>query len=356
MVEILENKPIRRYNAVRSGQRLVAGLQKLGFRIKKVEGEIDRLPTQKIEKIAEDTYSFEQLGTIRSLDVPRSASNNYGDHDIILDNSYHMTMVNSVRFDFELEFEDQLFRAYLLHENSSPDDPHKLIVASYFAYQPQGIVSVDFLPDFTYFGLKYDLIEGQNTQDLKDLSDRRIPREILSRGTFTGKEVDPGFDSRISLTLQDSNLLHSCQCYEVELYSGNQKNIPQTSHVVPESRWQENQRHYCMTGNDSYPFFPMNIEEMSRLTMFVSFEGSSTPNLLAHFHDLPLSLDGKNQWFIGRKTGNNVLEVLQKPSWGENNLAIVSHHERNRRFSAQSVLAAAEEILSVRSSLVKNFS
>lgn len=211
---------------------------------------------------------------------------------------------------------------------------------------------------FNRFGFQYDLTEPGLRERLAPLDYLRVPAEIVNygrsgRSTLRGRVESAGIKTLINLYLQDSNPEKALNCYEVEIDDGSGSFSAKTAELAPESIWQVNERHYCMIGENGYPFFPVPLERMSELAMVISHDGAS-PDSLKPLGDVPLSFDGSNQWFASGSLGHGSLELLFKPTWEQSNAALVFHQDSSSRINPDRLYRTMVQMVSTLPNLMKN--
>ena len=120
------------------------------------------------------------------------------------------------------------------------------------------------------------------------------------------------------------------------------KNPEYTTEISPESIWQENERHFCMIGkNDtSFPLIPLDISRIASLTVRIHRQSTATDIASELLADLPISIDGANQWFAKGSSEKGEVELLFKPEWGENNTRLVYRKSSKQRISPKEIHSA----------------
>ena len=105
-----------------------------------------------------------------------------------------------------------------------------------------------------------------------------------------------------------------------------------------------------MLGCEGYPLIPVRIDKISKLAVFVDYEGVSPKALFDLLKNLQLSFDGSNQWFARGNSGSGTLELLFKPEWG-NQTALVYQQYSKKRILPAGIYQAVERINAVRKTL-----
>ena len=205
------------------------------------------------------------------------------------------------------------------------------------------------LPQFSYFGFSYDLTKDEQAKEmLSAIAGRRVPAEMMpktSRSTVTGEVQEDHFNFGVQVYLQDPDPKSHLTCYEVEMFSPEgQKNIPQTTELVPESLWQEEENHYCMIGEDGFPLIPVDLARAGRFSFGIRSKASLS--IVADLmRGLPLSTHEDNVWFAGRTFSNGKMEILFNPAWEENNLALVYNLTSKKRITPAHIKELTGELL-----------
>jgi len=107
-----------------------------------------------------------------------------------------------------------------------------------------------------------------------------------------------------------------------------------------------------MIGENGYPFFPVPLERMSDLSMVITHVGTS-PDSLKLLGDVPLSLNGSNQWFASGSLGHGSLELLFKPTWEQSNAALVFHQDSRSRINPDRLYRTMVQMVSTLPDLIK---
>jgi len=278
-----------------------------------------------------------------------------GNGPIFTDDFYYLTS--------ELTHQEKSFDLHYTWENirrGNSYSPHRfkttLVTRTHFDLKTPFFT--DNLSEFSDFGFRVKLASNEDRQLLETLRERRIPAKLMPKSPYIsmvkGWETAPKskiYDLGISLYLQDRDEQSYLKCYEVELHSGEEgksqderKNPPETSEVVPEAIWQEDQNHFCMREGDSFPLIPPKVEKMNSLAISVNCFGSSRETR-EQLLNLPLSLDGENQWFATGHFPWGSLDLLYNSKWGQENTAIVAHIQNKHRISPKQIQTTMDQML-----------
>lgn len=269
--------------------------------------------------------------------------------DLIADD-YHISTDHSLSLlQADMDLLGEPFRMTMLNEPRG-EFPYKLnlVIPTHI---PQGReVSLDTLPlNFRSVGFTYDLAHYPQHRDiLSAIAQKRIPAQVLESdrshtSSVKGHETPEGINTIIHLYLQDPSPQSFLKCYEVELSALDGKiNPDNTEEIVPESHWQEEENHYCMIGaaNTSFPLVPVGIDKIARLELRIHYQDTSPDTTSELLGDLPISIDGRNQWFAEGCFEKGKVELSHKPEWGENNAAFVYRQTSSKRISPKEIHAA----------------
>jgi len=274
-------------------------------------------------------------------------------------------MINSGSYYFikaDALFEDQPFRMSIFtgHKGREHRGPDTLILYLPFAIKSnKEMLLGDLPPNFTSVGFSYDFSRNPQLKNrLSAVARKRIPVEVVSgheRSLVIGQDTPEGIKTRISLNLQNPNPQNHLKCYEVEVFSGGNKNSPNTPQIAPETIWQAQENHYCMVDGKSYPLVPIELDKISKLTMEISYHGDTPQVMFDLLGNFPLSIDWTNQWYAstGRpfEIGNVVL--LFKPEWGDENAALTYRQDSSKRISANAIHSAVIQLSTLKKDLTE---
>ena len=337
--------------AKRSASRLLTGLDKLGLSFDGADGTIENLPPRVRVVIGENHFK-DFILAFSPTGVP-FATTGYNDQGLIHD-SYQNILSNS---NYTVEaLTNNHGQPLRMHLQVSPKadtytDTYKLALVTPFALNAEPILLESLPQYFTSVGFQYNLSDPEVRDYLSDIAQTRISSSFVNserRSIGQGKKTSNGFDTSVHLYLQDAGSAYS-DCYEAEAFSNGEKIDPTT--LFPEAEWQERQNHHCIN-KQSVPRIPANMNEVSRLTMFIDYNGNSSV-LHDLFGDLPLSIDGTDQWYAKRPFVRGSLELFFKPKWGENNTALVYRQESQKRITPKQIYEAVEGMVAVKSTLIE---
>lgn len=109
-----------------------------------------------------------------------------------------------------------------------------------------------------------------------------------------------------------------------------------------------------MVDGESYPLVPINLDKISKLAMGISYHGDRPQVMFDLLADLPLSIDGANQWYAtGGNSLNGLFEILFKPEWDENNTAFVYRQSSSKRISPKEIHKALTTMIAVKTTLTQ---
>jgi len=355
--------------AIRGTQRLSNGLKKSGFDLTGVTYDINNLPPSSIFEIEdehEEVPGWERIHTFRetfAFGLPEKNRpyiiDGFNIDELIQDSHTEILPRNYISNDsVDMKIGGQPINMFL-YVSPKDRDPYKLTMVLNASISTNQFLIGELPGFFTSIGFNYDLSDSKIRDYMSNFAERRLPVEIYqkrNRSMFTGPETKDGIEATIRINFQDPNPDDYLKCYEVEITSANGEIFsPNTPDVVTEAFWQENEKHYCMTDRfGTYPFIPPDkIEDISKFKMVIKYYGNS-PNVMSELlHDVPLSIDGTNQWHAGTPFGNGKLEIMFKPQWGEENTALVYTQDSAKRITPNQMYKAAEGMLAVKGNLVE---
>lgn len=187
----------------------------------------------------------------------------------------------------------------------------------------------DLLPSIYGVGMTFDLSDKSIRDFMRKIADKRIPVQYFAPGdnksTMYGDEGKDGkYDIRIDITLQKPGSRY-LDCYVASLLSERQEGgkLTTTQHAegVPESKWQADEGHYCITdeNRDSYPLVPIEFDKIRRITLQLEtviheWEESEKP-LFTVTGDVPLTLGKPNEFYARGFLGpGHFFEVRRFPN------------------------------------------
>lgn len=354
--ELTEDKKIHRGNATRNASRLLHGLDRLGLQLTKpykVSG-VDLL-TLKLtpgkfnivhsDSIAEIPYHT----TLLAID----------DRELIRDSTHDWKGSSFYSITADMDYKNQPL-SMLIDVEPNAYEKYKLSLIMRTRIAMGQEVSLDWLPlNFRSVGFKYDFHNNpKHRERLSDFSKKRVDMDMVSgdplrQSAIFGHQTPNGINAVSRLYLQTPNHFRHLKCYEVELFGledvgqGKERFLADTEEVVPESHWQEDERHYCMTGDTeslTYPLLPIKeLGKISTFSMEIHHDDRHADPKMIHrlLKGFPLSVEGTNQWYAtgflgdGHAVGN--VELLFKPEWGNNNAALVYHQTSSKRIPPEEI-------------------
>lgn len=334
----------------RSADRLFIGLKKLGLDFtESYEMGIINMPSREFGPIKENRANFKILLYGLSLPIPSSSYGSNGG-DLVDDYTPGGIGFSGYSIDAIMLIDEQIINTHL---SVTPRiNEHKLILHYPTKLDLHGPTLLTSLPQsFTSIGVRYELSNPNVKDFLSTIAQSRISSSYVDskiRSLVEGQKTQKGYHTGVRLNLQDPSPNYS-DCYEAEVFS-NGKKIDSTR-LVPEAVWQENQNHYCINKPD-IPRIPVTMDEVSILSLIIDYNGNSSI-LNDLFGDLPLSFDGTNQWFAKRSFVRGDLELLFKPEWGENNTSLVYTQHSEKRITPKQIYEAVEGMLNVKNTLTE---
>jgi len=354
--KLTENGKIHRDNAERSAQSLLQELDSLGLRLTeqhKVTVKDFPLVTTPGKHNIVPAWIVEIPYVILSpLDF-----DNFDNKELILDSAPEWIYNRFYSIDANMDYGIQPLSMYMEVE---PEDyePYKLILAMPTHIPQEREISLDMLPlDFRSVGFRYDFRRNpMHRERISEFYEGRVDMDMVSGGRseksrIFGSKTPNGIDAISTLFLQTPNPSSHLKCYEVELFGtkvgqGRERFLDNTEEIVPESHWQEDEAHYCMTGDKetlTYPLFP--IEELGRistLSMVIHYNGKNDDpkRIYRLLQGFPLSIDGTNQWYATGYLEGGRVELLVKPEWGEDNARLVYRQQSKKRILPEEIHAA----------------
>lgn len=322
------------------------------------------------------TYTFYTVDALMkriSTDVPHSVLlRPFLNSELIVEQSAKWTPHSNSIFEAHMDFADQPFRLVTRKEPNG-QIPYELSLVMPTHIPKNQEVSLDLLPlNFRSVGFSYDFLRNpEHRERTSEFSERRVEMDMVmvredlpfkQSGIF-GHQTPNGINAILKLYLQTPNPSHHLKCYEVELFGlDGKKNLDNTQEIVPESDWQEKERHYCMTGDKetlTYPLFPIKeLGTISTLVMEVHYDAKRDDPRRVHklLQGFPLSVDGQNQWYATGYLGDGNVELLFKPEWGEDNARLVYRKSSKERISAEQIHSAVVGLSSLKNAVAERLS
>ena len=368
--ETIVPKTIRFDTEMLSGKRLVTSLCDLGVKVLSGHVNVRNASPFKRTYFTEDHFIAENMGmeiTTGKSDTDIPVGNVFGSGELIVEDppfgrSSIMNRSSSL-IDTNLRFNNQPVRMHTAHELRDKDS-HRLSLVmpvTIFAKREVLLESIPF--DFTTAAFSYDFVRSpEHRNRLSAIAQKRVPAKVVRGGTARGEITPTGVDTQIQLNLQNSNPAKHLRCYEVEIFAGGITegvitNVPQETmaRVAPKAIWQPKENHYCEIG-ESFSFIPVELNEMSRLKMEINGEHISPKVMADLLSDLPLSIDGTNQWYVETANLEESLGLFFKPEWGEKNAALVFNKVSSKRISPKQIHGALVRMDTLRKSLTERLS
>lgn len=235
---------------------------------------------------------------------------------------------------------DQFGLAYVFGRSNGGAVNEYLYLTNYLGFEAVGYPYLvrDLTVPVSKVWCNLGLIDDETKKCVEDLlSQTRIPRNTVAQSTadqslVRGVLTAMGLNLYIGFHLQDPNDRFFLKCFEVELSDAASSSfMDNTVEFAPESIWQADERHFCLTDSESYPFVPVKIPDIADLGLYVTYNGDDGHFLKDVVGEMPLSVDGGNQWYA-QKMGNkrrrdasdySKVHIFHKPEWGYKNTALV---------------------------------
>lgn len=352
--EVTPDRKIHRGNAYRSAQRLFRGLDRLGLQLTKpykVTG-MD-ISTPKLTPGEEYNNVFSE--TI--VEIPYHVTSIYPSDKELIKNSTHDWRGNSFySIAANMDYKYQPL-SMLMDVEPNRYEKYKLSLVMRTRIAMGQEVSLDWLPlNFRSVGFKYDFHNNpKHRERLSEFSKKRVDMDIVSgdpmkRSAIFGYQTPNGINAVSRLYLQSPNYFRRLKCYEVELFGqevrqGKKRFLDNTEEIVPESHWQDNENHYCMSGDEAltFPLFPLELDRISTLSMKIHHDDRRGDPKMIHrlLKGFPLSVEGTNQWYATGYLGDDYeagnVELLFKREWGNTNAALVYHQTSSKRIPPEEI-------------------
>ena len=357
--ETIIPKKIRVDTAKRSVDRLLTSLHALGAEELRGYFKLYDAPPFKRTYFAENNTTENVQFLLGASDATIPDQGPSGSGELVVDSPVDYAICYSTLFiDATLSFNGQPVRMHTAHKLADRDN-YRINLVMPTAIPMNKEVLLESLPSgFTTVAFAYDFTRNPKFRErLSAVTGRRVPAEIVGedypRSNVKGEITSGGIDTQIQLTLQNPNPDNHLKCYEVEIFDRGNKNVPQTTDVAPETIWQPKENHFCMAGGESYPFIPVRLSEIARLKMEINCEENSPKIIAELISDLPLSIDGTNQWCVKTKKAGESLGLFFKPEWGENNTTLVFSKVSSKRIFPKEIHSALVKMDQLRKSLTK---
>lgn len=330
---------------------LITGLRKEGLRVSsRVKYGIVNLPPVVRTMIGENHFQLQTAFAYATVDTPTRREFANGNDDLISSTTTAACSTSYYLVKGTISTSGHRLRLFL-HATPQQKEVYRIRLTLPFEIQPSPLFIGDLPSYFTAVGFRHGFTDERVREGFAGAAAYRLPSAVVDaeqRSIVTGKETSEGIDTFVRLYLQEPREERHLDCYEVEIFAGEQKNTPLTKEVVPDSIWQPQENHYCMIGEDGYPFLPVELERVAHLTMHIAHSGrrSTLTDLLGA---VPLTFDGGNQWYAAGQLGKGSIELLHMPAWKKNTALV--YHETSQRLSYERIAKAAETMVAVRKEL-----
>ena len=141
------------------------------------------------------------------------------------------------------------------------------------------------------------------------VGDKRVPAHFYGNSSrVSGYEDENGLKAFVYLNFRKQNAENFLQCYEIEILKLGWLH-PETTNISPEATWQPEQFHYCLSHQETFPLLPLELSKISKISFVAKF--MEDPQTLAEILEgLPLTVDGKNQWFAKMPYRDGILSLI----------------------------------------------
>ncbi len=209
---------------------------------------------------------------------------------------------------------------------------------------------------FASVGLSYDFSANPAAKEqMQSLATVRLPSEAFSDKVgiqvLHGYETVQGLAVTQRIALQSPNPDSHLRCYEVEIFRGKQKNIPETTSFAPEAIWQDNQNHYCLAAQEDYPLFPISPDKTAKIALAINAVSPLPPSVTSLIDAVPLSLDQSNQWFTELRVEEERVAIMRHPSWPSDTVHLVNKKHLEGVPTAETITKAAQALITAKNSL-----
>lgn len=245
---------------------------------------------------------------------------------------------------------------------SFSDNGSNLVIDRQIEANLQYPILARHLRNFSTMVASYDLTQDSGAKlALDKVAGSKVPADMLrERKTRVEGIVAPnGIEAMVSMFMRDPNPEKALRCYEVEINNLNNSD-PLLGKMVPSSVYQPHEWHFCMTGNE-YPLIPVDLNEVSKLTVLINTASRycgtihrkiSVPNLVSVAGELPLSVDGTNQWYVADDMKRGRIALMGAPKW-KGNLWLVLDEAYESAVSPQQVYRRLMEFSNTNNRAVK---
>lgn len=359
--ELVSRGEINPTNAVRNAQRLLRRLYELGLSFEKDESTVTvknfapakvwrKKDSDRDEFVREIAFSFDEI------EIPHEGGDFGGE---LVHSSTGRTFGSS---NYTIEGKTTDGHAIILErELKEGYSDYAVYITTQVDLDGKYPLSLEPLGDFRRAGFQFDFTNNPESRRLLTelVKNRRVPAEmvpenLMAQSLVIGHKDDDGIDFQLRLCLQNPNPESYSKCYEVEIYYGpaSVKNSPDTVEIVPESHWQEDEGHFCMVPDSSYPLVPVDLKRAKSLKMKIKFTDDKPPTTdLDFLQNLPLSFDGSNQWYTAHRYNNGEVFLLHRPDWGKNCAKLLYHELSRRPIAAKSIFNASRQIQEIKEKL-----
>jgi len=243
----------------------------------------------------------------------------------------------------------------------------------------EDVLLVSQLPNAPYaIGFVYDFRRTPLAREkLSSIAGIEIPAKHFSdlasrRSSVIGQSARYGIKASIRVHLQDESP-QFLDCYEVEIFeTAGSKFRQDTPKIVEKAKYQDWQNHFCIVPNHngSFPLLPVNVSgkskdeswsdyqrrKVAKLLFAADYKGNSLDTFAEFVEGLPLSIDGRNQWFAKWRIREGSLDVIFNPEWQNHNTVLVYHKRSSQEFSPEHVYNVVQEMDSIRHELSRTSS
>ena len=184
--------------------------------------------------------NFMIFGIVSDVDIPQFIGFPSSGVDIVRKSSGDVLMAPALVLDAKLQKGRHRMKMHLA-VNTVTGVEYELTMATTTQLEPASSFSLRDLPlPLKSAGFQYDFRQNpQSREMLAELARLRLPTmvfpgDIYYRSLLVGHESPEGFDANLRVYLQNPNPQNHLKCYEVELFRGQEKNLPITTEVAPE--------------------------------------------------------------------------------------------------------------------------
>lgn len=213
---------------------------------------------------------------------------------------------------------------------------------------------VQSLPITPYsVAFEYDFNKNPYAREkLEQIGNKKIGAEFFSgrefkRSSVVGIEDENGLRVSVHIYLQEKGFedFPFLKCYEIELIKRWNYGIhPDIQDISPESIWQPDQQHYCLSDKYSFPLLPVVMKRVSNISFMAHPIEGTASTLVELLSGLPLSVDGKNQWFAQGYFGDGDISMFFNPEWQYHNTVLRYEEKSPNEFSAGQIYKAVSSL------------